>query len=147
MYIFIGLDGTSGPTYWGVRTVSNRLPWLHKPVHHLNASNTICGIEPLSQLYARRYSFILYRVRRVTDSNPHSCNTFTVFKTANYSFRTLLIVTSQGLEPQLFGPKPNVLTITLRGNNTGFLLFQVNNDLSSFVFTPHQRSKLNPLSR
>ena len=26
----------------GVRTVSNRLSWLHKPVHHLNASNTIC---------------------------------------------------------------------------------------------------------
>ena len=43
------------PTILGVRTVLNRLPELHKLVLHLKASNTMCGIEPLSQLYVRRY--------------------------------------------------------------------------------------------
>ena len=49
----------------------------------------------------------------MTDSNPHSCYTFTVFKTANYSFRTLLVVVPQGFEPRLSGPKPLVLRVTL----------------------------------
>lgn len=47
--------GNHSPRKVGVRTVSNRLPELHKLVLHLKASNTICGIEPLSQLYVRRY--------------------------------------------------------------------------------------------
>ena len=60
--------GNHSPRNVGVRTVSNRLPELHKLVLHLKASNTMCGIEPLSQLRVRRY--VLYPLSsQVLDSN------------------------------------------------------------------------------
>lgn len=119
------LSITLGPrcaSYWVCGEQSNRnstfySQWFSKPPTGPPAYSPNWGLAryrtEFSSATNLRFTLKLqdpYK-RRVTDSNPHGCYTFTVFKTANYSFRTLLILSDapEGIEPSSREPKSRII--------------------------------------